>query len=119
MNLKTILLRLKSKINVNTDESLTYRIVMKRIVKRFLMHSLSEVSPVVVNPLDELKQDLQMIRNEVKSDFRKSKEESLTHFSTLKAGVSVINEELQIIKNSANNPMQCSTLVEVEVDSKE
>jgi hypothetical protein len=72
---------------------LTYKVVMQRIVKRFLLHSQRE-SEGFEKEFEELKQDLQMIRYEMANDLKRTKEEQFQSMNLMHTGLNLLGDEI-------------------------
>jgi hypothetical protein len=66
--------------------------VMQRIVKRFLLHKQRESDEINEFDLDELKQDLQMIRYEMNNDSKRAREEIKELLTFMNGGIKLIGE---------------------------
>jgi hypothetical protein len=65
---------------------------MQRIVKRFLLHKQRESDEINELDLDELKQDLQMIRYEMNNDSKRAREEIKELLNFMNNGIKLIGE---------------------------
>jgi len=80
---------------------LTYKKVMGRVVKRFLLHNNRENEEVHESSFDELKQDVQMVRFEVLANLKLNKQDTLKHMALLHSGLSVLGD---LVLHKAANP---------------
>lgn len=65
---------------------------MGRVVKRFLLHNNRENEDIRESDLDELKQDVQMIRFEMLSSLKNNKEDTLKYITLLHNGISILGD---------------------------
>ncbi len=65
---------------------------MGRVVKRFLLHNNRENEDVRESDLDELKQDVQMIRFEMLTSLQNNKENTLKYMTLLHNGISILGD---------------------------
>lgn len=79
---------------------LTYQKVVERVVKRFLLHNNRENEDIRESDFDEIKQDIQMIRFEMITDIRRTREDQLRYVSLLHNGLSLLGEFM--IMNRSN-----------------
>ena len=94
---------------MNTHDSsqeittLTYKIVMLRIVKRFLLHYQKDSENSLTREFEELKQDIQMIRYEMLNDLKKSRDENANTTFLLHSGISMLGNEVLANATSEEN----------------
>lgn len=75
---------------------------MERVIKRYLMHNQGEVDDLKQNEFDEIKQDMQLMRYEIKIDMKKSREDCIRNIFIVNNGIQFIAEELVEMINSNN-----------------
>jgi hypothetical protein len=75
---------------------------MQRIVKRFLLHKQRESDEINEFDLDELKQDLQMIRYEMNNDSKRAREETKEILNYMNNGIKLIGEYVFQHNNETN-----------------
>lgn len=67
---------------------------MERVVKRYLMHNQGEVDDLKQSECEEIKQDMQLMRYEIKNDMKKSREDTIRNMLIINNGMQFIAEEL-------------------------
>lgn len=74
------------------EDELTFKKVMQRVAKRFLLHNHREKDNVKESDFDELKQDVQIVRFEMMNDIALINENLLRYSRVLHSGMSLIGE---------------------------
>ncbi|CAF1249920.1 unnamed protein product, partial [Didymodactylos carnosus] len=91
------------RISFEINRPLTYRKVMERVVKRFLLHKQrEEQAEIREGDFEELKQDVQMLRFEMMNRLDETKEELLKTSSLLNDGVMYVCEQLTYLNTDIN-----------------
>lgn len=86
------------------SQTLTYRKVMSRVIKRFLLNKQREEQEEIrEGDFEELKQDIQMLRIEMLHQLDKTREELCTHGQLLNEGVVVVGELLTAIDDKSGS----------------
>lgn len=67
---------------------------MERVVKRYLMYNQGDVDDVKQNEFDGIKQDLQLMRVEIRNDMKKSRDDTIRNMFIINNGIQFIAEEL-------------------------
>jgi hypothetical protein len=91
------------------------KVVMQRIVKRFLLHNQRE-SDGFEKEFQELKQDLQMIRYEMTNDLKRTKEDTYHSQHLIHAGLNILGDE---IFHDSTNDLNISRFNEYKILSHE
>jgi hypothetical protein len=78
------------------------KIVMERVVKRYLMHNQGDIDDLKLNDFDELKQDLQLMKTEFVNDIYKSKDDIIKNIHFLTNSIKFIAED--ILLHNITNP---------------
>lgn len=67
---------------------------MGRVVKRYLMHNQGDIDDIKLNDFDDLRQDLQLMKNEFINDIYKSKDDILKNIFFLTSSIKFIAEDI-------------------------
>lgn len=74
-----------------------FKIVMERVVKRYLMHNQDDTDDdPKLNELEDLKQELQMLKYDIMSDLKKSKDENIKNANMLNSSLQFVAEEVVV-----------------------
>ncbi|CAF1291792.1 unnamed protein product [Adineta steineri] len=85
------------------DQVLTYRKVMDRVIKRFLLHKQREEQEEIrEGDFEELKQDVQMLRFELLNRLDSTREDLYKNSHLLNEGVLLVGELLSVLSNDTN-----------------
>ncbi len=74
------------------SNELSYRKVMGRVVKRFLLHNNRENEEIHESRVDELKQDVQMIRFEILDNIRHNRDDMIRNMNLMHGSVNVLGD---------------------------
>ena len=85
------------------------KIVMERVVKRFLMQNQGESDDTKQTEFDELKQGVQMMRYEILNDMKKSREENLRNMRVINSGMEFVADEMINTKNPDSHEINKGT----------
>lgn len=80
---------------------------MDRVIKRYLMHNQGDIDDLKLNEFDELKQELNMMKNEFINDVYKSKDDILKNVFFLTNSIKFIAED--VLLNQKNCESQSSS----------
>jgi hypothetical protein len=69
------------------------KIVIERVVKRYLMHNQGDSDDPKLNEIDEMKQEVQTIKYEILSDIKKFREENVKRVFMLNNNLQYVTEE--------------------------
>lgn len=67
---------------------------MERVVKRYLMYNQGDVDDLKQSEFDEIKQEMQQMRLEIKNDMKKSRDDTIRNMFIINNGIQFIAEEL-------------------------
>lgn len=85
------------------NQTLTYRKVMERVIKRFLLHKQREEQDEIrEGDFEELKQDIQMLRFEMMNRLDETRDDLAKNSLLLNEGVLVVGELLSSITRDSN-----------------
>ncbi|CAF1250908.1 unnamed protein product, partial [Didymodactylos carnosus] len=85
------------------NQPLTYRKVMERVIKRFLLHKQREEQDEIrEGDFDELKQDIQMLRFELMNRLEDMRDELSKTSTLLNDGIIVVGEQLSYLNRDIN-----------------
>jgi hypothetical protein len=85
------------------NQSLTYRKVMERVIKRFLLHKQREEQDEIrEGDFEELKQDIQMLRFEMMNRLDETRDDLAKNSLLLNEGVLVVGELLTSLTRETN-----------------
>ncbi|CAF0834169.1 unnamed protein product [Adineta ricciae] len=85
------------------NQTLTYRKVMERVIKRFLLHKQREEQDEIrEGDFEELKQDIQMLRFEMMNRLDETRDDLAKNSLLLNEGVLVVGELLSSITRDTN-----------------
>lgn len=82
---------------------------MERVVKRYLMYNQGEVDDLKQTEFDDIKQDMQQIRFEIKNDMKKSRDDTIRNMFIINNGIQFIAEELMEHTNSMRRISACGS----------
>jgi hypothetical protein len=86
------------------NQTLTYRKVMERVIKRFLLHKQREEQDEIrEGDFEELKQDIQMLRFEMMNRLDETRDDLAKNSLLLNEGVLVVGELLTSLTNETNS----------------
>ncbi|UJR30483.1 hypothetical protein I4U23_018016 [Adineta vaga] len=89
--------------SVDLSQTLTYRKVMERVIKRFLLHKQREEQDEIrEGDFEELKQDIQMLRFEMMNRLDETRDDLAKNSLLLNEGVLVVGELLSSITRDTN-----------------
>jgi hypothetical protein len=98
--MNSFLLRRKS---FDLNQTLTYRKVMERVIKRFLLHKQREEQDEIrEGDFEELKQDIQMLRFEMMNRLDETRDDLTKNSILLNEGVLVVGELLTTLSRETN-----------------
>jgi len=87
----------------DVNQSLTYRKVMERVIKRFLLHKQREEQDEIrEGDFEELKQDIQMLRFEMMNRLDETRDDLAKNSLLLNEGVLVVGELLTSLTRETN-----------------
>jgi hypothetical protein len=87
----------------DVNQSLTYRKVMERVIKRFLLHKQREEQDEIrEGDFEELKQDIQMLRFEMLNRLDETRDDLCKSSHLLNEGVLIVGELLSSLINDSN-----------------
>ena len=87
----------------DSNQTLTYRKVMERVIKRFLLHKQREEQDEIrEGDFEELKQDIQMLRFEMMNRLDETRDDLAKNSLLLNEGVLVVGELLTSITRDSN-----------------
>jgi hypothetical protein len=85
------------------NQILTYRKVMDRVIKRFLLHKQrEEQEEICEGDFEELKQDIQMLRFELLNRLDETRDDLYKNSHLLNEGVLIVGDLLSLITNNTN-----------------
>ena len=85
------------------NQTLTYRKVMERVIKRFLLHKQREEQDEIrEGDFEELKQDIQMLRFEMMNRLDETRDDLAKNSLLLNEGVLVVGELLSSLTHESN-----------------
>jgi hypothetical protein len=91
----------------DANQILTYRKVMGRVIKRFLLHKQREEQEEIrEGDFEELKQDIQMLRFELLNRLDETRDDLYKNSHLLNEGVVVVGDLLSLITNNTNTLVQ-------------
>ena len=86
------------------NQTLTYRKVMERVIKRFLLHKQREEQDEIrEGDFEELKQDIQMLRFEMMNRLDETRDDLAKNSLLLNEGVLVVGELLSSLTHETNS----------------
>jgi len=89
--------------SVDLSQTLTYRKVMERVIKRFLLHKQREEQDEIrEGDFEELKQDIQMLRFEMMNRLDETRDDLAKNSLLLNEGVLVVGELLTSLTQDKN-----------------
>ncbi|CAF0998099.1 unnamed protein product [Adineta ricciae] len=89
------------------NQTLTYRKVMDRVIKRFLLHKQREEQEEIrEGDFEELKQDIQMLRFELLNRLESTREDLYKNSNLLNEGVMIVGELLSAVSNDRSSSMK-------------
>ena len=87
----------------DSNQTLTYRKVMERVIKRFLLHKQREEQDEIrEGDFEELKQDIQMLRFEMMNRLDETRDDLAKNSLLLNEGVLVVGELLASLSRDSN-----------------
>jgi len=87
----------------DVNQRLTYRKVMNRVIKRFLLHKQREEQEEIrEGDFEELKQDIQMLRFEMLNRLDETRDDLHKNSQLLNEGVLIVGELLSSLMNDSN-----------------
>jgi hypothetical protein len=89
--------------SIDLSQTLTYRKVMERVIKRFLLHKQREEQDEIrEGDFEELKQDIQMLRFEMMNRLDETRDDLAKNSLLLNEGVLVVGELLTSLTHDKN-----------------
>ncbi|CAF0978236.1 unnamed protein product [Adineta steineri] len=89
--------------SLDLNQTLTYRKVMERVIKRFLLHKQREEQDEIrEGDFEELKQDIQMLRFEMMNRLDETRDDLAKNSLLLNEGVLVVGELLSSLTRDTN-----------------
>lgn len=89
--------------SIDVNQTLTYRKVMERVIKRFLLHKQREEQDEIrEGDFEELKQDIQMLRFEMMNRLEETRDDLAKNSLLLNEGVLVVGELLSSLARDSN-----------------